>query len=858
MLGEHEQEYLVQAFAAGRMNLFLGAGFSAGATSLAGKSVPTGWGLLELLWTELGFKGVPSSSDKLSEIFPIAVEKLGPKRMTELLKKHLSIKSHPDWMKIVSSIYWRTIYSTNIDDIVQTLYRASGVQSLSPVDGTIDELRDRDSGMQKLNYIQLHGSIQSPLEALTFGVQQYAGRANQKYDPWYTELTSEFCNCPMIFVGSQFEEPIFWQYLESRGAKRDSTTNPKSFLVSKSISELKRKTLESLNILPIETTAEEFFLWLDKKLMPRPTRAEIIRMSAPHLLVTIESEARAQNPRIATHLQEFLSYFKVYAPISKDSGHARTAFLSGAIPTIQDIAHGLDAARDMTAVLKELLNSKTRKPNQIIVVHGQSGAGKSTMARRLAWDLAAEGRLVLFNESGHFPSVACVSKALSAFDKRPILIIDDSHKSARPAAQFVRTALSEGIDAQIICFSRSGSVTGLLDALETVGEVVEMPVQDLSRKEIESLIDVLDRNGMLGRLQGLTPDKRIYEFEVRAKKQILVAMKEATAGRGFGEIIKEDYDQISSKEARDLYLLTSLITSHGQSTPKTVLIGAFGLEPSHSLSLIRRDLRGLIVDVDGTGERFIARHEVIAEHIVSEVADPEHLKAVYVETLNRLSTLMSRSRDPKSRVYKLYKTMIRHEALFRRFGKDQAKQVREIYDSVKDQCTNDHHFWLQYSNFELTVRRTQLAETYINSAISILKESGRQDYYVDLTLAKITLNRAIFEISAKPEAMHLRDECFQRLEEIISANGAQNPYPFHVFAFGIKLWAQQRETDSSEQMKLIKRARRVVDQGLRIHPKNHFLKQLEKDLRESEMLIAGGLDWKLSEADLTVFLEKLS
>ena len=68
---------------------------------------------------------------------------------------------------------------------------------------------------------------------------------------------------------------------------------------------------------------------------------------------------------------------------------------------------------------------------------------------------------------------------------------------------------------------------------------------------------------LIGKLKGMTQDQRISEFESKANKQLLVAMREATSGRGFNEIIEDEFKSLTPAEAQTLYLCVALATEAG-------------------------------------------------------------------------------------------------------------------------------------------------------------------------------------------------------------------------------------------------------------------------------------------------------
>jgi len=120
----------------------------------------------------------------------------------------------------------------------------------------------------------------------------------------------------------------------------------------------------------------------------------------------------------------------------------------------------------------------------------------------------------------------------------------------------------------------------------------------LDRQEIISLLAILENNNLLDRLRGMTQENRIKEFEYRARKQILIAMREATRGRSFDDIIRSEYDEIENEDAKLLCLCISLITEQGFTVSEQDVVGFSRANPSITLSYLNRSLADIVLKVD--------------------------------------------------------------------------------------------------------------------------------------------------------------------------------------------------------------------------------------------------------------------
>ena len=106
----------------GNAVLFVGSGFSRNATNCAGESLKTGKELsnrfLELL--------------KISEEMPLKTaasifcEKMGVNELFRIFKREFKVKNITDEQKIITSLPWMRIYTTNYDDVVESAFIRNG------------------------------------------------------------------------------------------------------------------------------------------------------------------------------------------------------------------------------------------------------------------------------------------------------------------------------------------------------------------------------------------------------------------------------------------------------------------------------------------------------------------------------------------------------------------------------------------------------------------------------------------------------------------------------------------------------------------------------------------------------------
>ncbi len=319
MLNDNDLEYLKRVLARNELVLFLGAGFSRDATNLIGKNLPLTKDLLEIIWEYLGYEGIPDTAN-LQRIFENALNSSkGHKSLIELLTNNFSVKAAPEWYDYLTRFYFYRIYSTNIDDLVEFIFRRSNTElrNLETIIATSQDYKDRDQFLRKLQYIKLHGCISSSPTNITFSTTQYATRAAVVHDVWYDHFVREYATHPTLLIGTELNEPLFYQYIAVREGKysREGVLlnfperRPKSFLISPTLSKADEDYYKNLNIVSVKATGKEFFSWLDSKISYYNTRNDIIQIRYPDLYKTITEFDKNHEKLTRYQIASFENFF---------------------------------------------------------------------------------------------------------------------------------------------------------------------------------------------------------------------------------------------------------------------------------------------------------------------------------------------------------------------------------------------------------------------------------------------------------------------------------------------------------------------------------------------------------------------
>ena len=820
MFDQNDQDYLIPRLASNQVLLFLGAGFSSEAKNLLGIPFPIGKSLAKTLWLFLQMKGEYDGTP-LKEMFEVLLTSKRPRKEIEaLLKNQLTARSDgiPACYDIIASVFWRRIYTINIDNLLPIIYKRTKVAHLDIVVNPSDDPKERDQFLQSVQAVYLHGKLPCSPDDLIFSRRQYA-RSSLVQLPLYEQFIREYSTFCTIFVGTTFDEDLAWQYIEQRQGRpgRISENRPKSFLIDPKVTPTQSHLLKQFNIKPISASVDDFLSWLSDHKHELPSRDSLVEKNFP-LLPPLSRRLRSS--RHSGAIRDFSIAFDS-VPLGVGSPQ-RSLYLLGASPSWNDLHNDLDAPRSITTtILGDVMeNLSSADTLSLIALLGSGGAGKSTILRRLGLELVRAGKTVFFTDSQELPRPDRIANALMGLDASAILLFDNADVTLRELPYLVRELGQVGKPLVVVVAARINDYDRLAGKFHDSVEIEEYIIPPLNRSEIKKIISILEDHRKLGKLNGMQPAERIREFEDRAQKQILVAMREATAGKGFDEIIEDEFDRIEPREAKLLCLCSALATASGYNLKTEEFVGCSRVTPAEALHFLYRNLNGILV-LSGEDQPSVAvRHQRIADHYVDKCADTAMLREAYIRLLNVLAPRINQSHW-RSRVFEIYKDLISHSKIYVRFYRN-IDQARIIYDTLSPIFENNYHFWLQYGCLELEKGRLDLADNYLQQARSLRQD----DRYVINALGDLELRKAVAAGSLQMAFYH-RGEGERILISQIEEYGTTDPYCYHILCLQVYNWIKAWINTDDEKKRQLDALRNLIAEAVSNHPKNRRLRILQ-------------------------------
>jgi hypothetical protein len=766
--------YLKNALSTNAAVLFVGAGFSAGATNKLNDPIPLGTEFAKILWSFLAYKGEYDGTP-LQTLFEAAVRRTSRANLKKTLEDNFLCSKVPQWYSVASQIFWHRIYGTNVDDLIEQVYGArTSVQRLKVFNAVKDDFMERDQFLETVQYVKLNGTVPGEPQDVTFSVQQYANRMNQK-EPWYDHFVRDYSTHPTIFIGSSLNEPLLSQAIAARNTRfvDRGELRPRGFLVCRSISEPQLDALHDFSLVPVVGDTKEFFELVAELMKPLPDRETVLLSTNPALEGMFDLIKRQLSQSERGDLEEF---YRCFWPVKlpQNVPQTRRLFLQGAEPSWADVYNNLDAPRNFTEELVRLVEAQNKsKYSTLITLSGSAGSGKSTALKRAALELSQRGNVVFFTDSEELPAAHNVAGAIGVLPKRPILILDNISLALGRLFDYLDRCRRDRLAATFVVAGRTSKLIERMPELKELVDLKELHMPDLSIPDIDAVIGVLDRHNQLGRLANKPLHEQRAVFQSYAHYQLLVAMRWATLGRGFDEIIRDEFLKTEPVAAQMIYLCTCLVTAAEFTTSKQQIIACSPATPAQTLAYLQYNLKDIVIPSDSHPDRFISRHRSIAEMVVEQVVPRAMLRDAYIRLLKVLSHDLSYPAKIGTRTFHLYQRLINHSSVYRRFSAH-LEDARAIYETLAPFLKRDYHYLLQFGSLELEYGELDAAANYIEQAFAYAPE----DRLVVNTRGYLLYKQAC-ATNLKETADKLREEAREILISQMEARPG-DPYPKHM------------------------------------------------------------------------------
>lgn len=295
-----------------RFNLFAGAGFSVLAQSAAGP-LPVGGALAGELRTRFGVDA--GASLDLPQLHTL-INASHPQELDEYIRERFKVSTLDDRYAVIEKLAPQAIFTTNVDDLFQNIFRNSQSHYLNDVYAQGASLSTRTA----VELIQLHGAVSDTTRTLTFGTLDIAAAASRDPDKW-AFLRQRLAQSPTLYWGYSMSDSGTLQSLRTGNANPSTIGDAWIQIRPNSAETALADYFRALNLQIIVADTGDLLEYLSHK---SPSGSERIELAEPALENLPPTSDVAARPLEDYFLGAAPSWSDIYGGGLQRTSHYRT------------------------------------------------------------------------------------------------------------------------------------------------------------------------------------------------------------------------------------------------------------------------------------------------------------------------------------------------------------------------------------------------------------------------------------------------------------------------------------------------------------------------------------------------------
>jgi hypothetical protein len=719
----------------------------------------------------------------------------GVDQLAIFIRESFSVYTYTPAQAAVSSVKWRRIYTTNYDDVLETVFQKVG-KPLIPVtlSKNAAEFAPQDNVCIHLNGF-VRGLTASQLETeLKLTTLSYLTETVSN-SPWSFLLRSDVRSArAVIFLGYSMYDLDIQRLIHS-----DEATRAKyHFVIASGADDVEVANLEEFGQV-YAIGCDEFAKLLNEK---------------------IKSHIPADEEAL------FLCFDKIEVPATVANARDEDLFdllLKGDLRPELVWRAMADPAISSYYVVREEIKSvlqsfQTQQAD--VVLHAEFGNGKTAFLAGLAMEAAAAGLNVY---SFVTPSRSLAAEIASlARSKRPTVVIIENYP--RLMDQVRQLFLNANKDVRIVLTARSLDheiYAARLDEMRGSRDLLEFDINKLHPPEEEKLVDLFDTHGLWGDIAADSRQKKLLRIRGRYESEFQKLLLDVLKSPNIIEKIKQltiglDQDNEAAEMVTALCVLDIM-----QVNPSVDLVSeVVDSDLARRSTFQRNPIVRRFIEVDRN--KITMRSSILARHLLTEILPADQTVDVLLKMARRSE--IAAPVDPMMKdIFRLLQAF--SNVQFMLPEKNKRPLLIRYYEQLKNApgCIGNVFFWLQYAIARLSFQDYKAAGLYFDTAYGLAKGMvGFNTFQIDNHYARYRLEKCIYDNDAKGSF-----SAFQDAKQILHRQMTREHryYPYRVarnyFDFYATFFAQWTP---AERAIFINECKYVVDRidKLKSGIRNHY------------------------------------
>lgn len=701
--------------------LFLGAGFSYGSENQMG-TLPTGTELKKELFEKFVVGNVEQADQEEIERYDlpdlcqfIYDHFKKEEEVRAYLFERFSHARPCDFHLLLTAYEWKRIYTVNIDDLVENIYRIKQVKI------TVQNRQKEKNVETETELVKLHGCVNAPDEPVTFSNNEYTTLIkdkNFKLDKLMTDIMRQ----NVIFIGANLNERDIDFYIsqyESAGFLRKG----KLIFIDPTPTVKLRTRIETLDGILLRWTTEEFLNFIS---------------------------GLRYNPSELSRNRKFLNYTGLYlykdilaCTTSKEVYESR--LYEGYASKWEDVIYNwIFVTQDIKNILEIVRTEMAGTvPSYCVAIYGNRFTGKDCVLKQIGASLYKEGYEVI-EYKGKSLNISALKRYIFSSDyNKFVLLINDASYYYRLIEKLLQTNW-DGKRVLILTTSRRYYHFRKKYYLEG-NPYQEYEIKDrISAKDAGIIYDTIKDKGYLGDLslernEGITQICKMGSY--------INFLTELTYGSGFRKRIKEVSRSIFnlSDAIRNLYWELVIFDKADLSYyPSELLVQQYSLDfnifGNKEYGKLDKEQRLLVDNINIVENGIVLKNRLLIEDIGRGLKQDTMVMLVK-GILKNIAPYVSEEEDDYWRI--IFESLLKADVLSKVF-RIRDDQILQLYYSLKSDFENISYYWLQLGIAEQKVGDYAKALNHLKMA----KQIRPRAYQIQHAIARNYLKNANAEKDA--------------------------------------------------------------------------------------------------------------